>query len=488
MGAGLLILLWPAQALRSDNFILYLPSTRTVIPLDEINQVKYLPLVPVLNAVGKVEAVQEKRNTFKVWFGEVQIELRLGERRVRVGASRLVLAQPVRKPSGQWLVPVEFLTRALPQLTHDTIEYQVGTNRIFIGNVNPITFSVRLDPTANGTRLTVQFSEKVAIRTAASNGKWYLFLGSHPVRPLEPSYHFQDPYVSDLQFDDQDGVPKLIVTPAGTRLNFYPTLAEGGRILLADVLKPPPAAPAEAPGGEAPTVTTAGPSPGQGGTTETAAAEVPAGRVASFLPVIVLDAAHGGDDIGARGRDGVLEKNLVAQLVARTRLRLVGTQKYRVLLTRVGDVNPPFEQRAITANTARPAAFLSFHAGNLGITTPRVMVYSYQPSSETGTEPEAEEHQLLVPWTQIYRLHQERSRALAEALQQKLALIPGVTADKPAVAPERSLRSIDAPSVAIEVGSLTTDEDSGALTDPNFQQQISNAIAAGIEAFRRGAP
>jgi N-acetylmuramoyl-L-alanine amidase len=85
-------------------------------------------------------------------------------------------------------------------------------------------------------------------------------------------------------------------------------------------------------------------------------------------------------------------------------------------------------------------------------------------------------------------LHQERGRALAEALQQKLALIPGVTADKPAVASVRALRSIDAPSVAIEVGSLTTDEDSGALTDPNFQQQISNAVAAGIEAFRGGAP
>jgi N-acetylmuramoyl-L-alanine amidase len=487
IGTGLLTLLWPAQALRSANFVIYLPSGQSVIPLDMVNQVKYLPLVPILNAVGKVEAVQEKRDTFKVWFGDVQIELRLGERRVRVGASSLVLAHPVRKPGGQWMVPVEFLTRALPQLTHDTVEYQVGTNRIFIGNVNPITFSVRLDPTANGARLTVQFSEKVAIRTAASNGKWYLYLGSHPVRPLESSYHFQDAYISDLQFDDQDGVPKLIVTPAAPGLNFYPTLAEGGKILLADVLKPPPAAPAEALGGEAPPIPAAGPAPGPGAPTETTAGEIPPGLAPSPLPIIVLDAAHGGEDFGARGRDGILEKNLVAQLVARTRLRLLATRKYRVLLTRFGDVNPPFEQRERTANMARPAAFLTFHAGNLGITTPRVVVYSYQPSSQEATGPGTEENQLFVPWTQIYRLHQEGGRALAESLQQKLALIPGVTTDKPAVAPVRMLRSIDAPSVAIEVGSLTTDEDSGALTDANFQQQIANAVAAGIEAFRGGA-
>ena len=481
---GLLILFWPAQALRSDNFIVYMPSTRSVIPLEVIDQVKYLPLVPVLNAVGKVGAIQERRDTFKVWFGEVQIELRLGDRRVRVGASRLILAQPVRKPGGQWLVPVEFLTRALPELTHDTIEYQVGMNRIFVGDVKPISFSVRLDPTTNGARLTVQFSEKVAIRTAASNGKWYLFLGNRPVQPLEPSYHFQDPYVSGLQFDDQDGIPKLIVTPAAAGLNFYPTLAEGGRILLADVLKPPPPPPAQAPGGESLPAPAAGPSPAPGVTP--VAPESPGGATGPALPVIVLDAAHGAEEIGARGRDGILEKDLVAHLVARVRLSLLATRKYRVLLTRVGDANPPFQQREVAANMVRPAAFLSFHAGNLGITTPRVVVYSYRPSSEAGAEEAAKGPQLFVPWAEVYRSHLERSRALAEALQQKFALIPGVTADKPAVAPVRALRSIDAPSVAIEVGSLTTDEDSGALTNANFQQQISNAIAAGIEAFRGG--
>jgi N-acetylmuramoyl-L-alanine amidase len=62
-----------------------------------------------------------------------------------------------------------------------------------------------------------------------------------------------------------------------------------------------------------------------------------------------------------------------------------------------------------------------------------------------------------------------------------------MTADKPAEAPARALRSVDAPAVAIEIGSLTPDLESGALTDPNFQQQVANAIAAGLEAWRGGA-
>lgn len=479
---GLALLFWPARALRSDNFVFYLSTTRSVIALEVIDQNKYLPLIPVLNVVGKVDALQEKRDSLKVWFREAQIELRLDDKKVRVNKARLNLAQPVRRPKGQWLVPVDFLTTVLPHLTRETIEYQVGSNRIFIGDVKPISFTVRLDQTANGARVTVQFTDKVTIHTAASNGKWYLFLGPRPVEPLEQTFRFQDPYVSEIRFDDQDGLPKLILTPAAGGLNFYPTLAEGGKILLADVLKPPPPAPSQPPTGEQ--LVTAGPptAPPAPGAEE----EVPGAQAGPPLPVVVLDAAHGGSDVGAHSRDGVLEKDLVAQLVARVRAGLLATKKYRVVLTRVGDVNLAFEQRETAANLHRPRAFLSFHAGNLGMVTPRVVVYSYRaPSPPTSTDSE-QPRQLLIPWTQVYRLHLDQSRRLAQVLQEKFALLPGVATDKPNEAPVRSLRSVDAPAVAVEVGTLTPDVDSGALTDPNFQQQIANAVAAALEAWRGG--
>jgi N-acetylmuramoyl-L-alanine amidase len=475
---GLALLFWPSRTLRSDNFVFYLPATRSVIALEVIDQNKYLPLIPVLNVVGKVDALQDKRDSLKVWFGAAQIELRLDDKKVRVNKARLSLAQPVRRPKGQWLVPVDFLTTVLPHLTSETIEYQVGTNRIFVGDVKPISFTVRLDQTANGARVTVQFTDKVTIHTAASNGKWYMFLGNRPVEPLEQTVRFQDPYVSEIRFDDQDGLPKLILTPTAGGLNFYPTLAEGGKILLADVLKPPPPAP-QPPTGEQPVTASAPPAPG--------AEEVPGAQAGPPLPVVVLDAAHGGSDSGAHGRDGALEKDLVAQLVARVRAALLATGKYRVVLTRVGDVSVAFEPREITANLHRPRAFLSFHAGDLGTVSPQVVVYSYRaPSSPTSTDSE-QPRQLLIPWAQAYRVHLDESRQLAQALQQKFALLPGVAADKPNEAPVRGLRSVDAPAVAIEVGTLTPDVDSGALTNPNFQQQIARAVAAALEAWRGGA-
>ena len=54
---------------------------------------------------------------------------------------------------------------------------------------------------------------------------------------------------------------------------------------------------------------------------------------------MALDAGHGGEDNGGHSHDGVLEKDLTAQYVARVRSALLATAKYRVVLTRTGDVN-----------------------------------------------------------------------------------------------------------------------------------------------------
>ncbi|PYV11220.1 MAG: hypothetical protein DMG23_04930, partial [Acidobacteria bacterium] len=60
----------------------------------------------------------------------------------------------------------------------------------------------------------------------------------------------------------------------------------------------------------------------------------------------------------------------------------------------------------------------------------------------------------------------------------------GVSAETPQGAPVRVLRSVDAPAVAIEVGSLSPDASADALTTPEFQQQVAAAIAQALEDFQ----
>jgi N-acetylmuramoyl-L-alanine amidase len=485
---GLALLLWPVRTLRSDNFVFYFPTSRHVVPLEVIENTKYLPLLQVLNLVGKVNGLQEKRNTLKVGFGNTHIELRADDPKIRIDKKKttMTLSAPIRVSNGKWMVPTDFLTSVVPRLTGQPVEYQVGTNRIFFGDVKPGSFTLRLAPVSSGARLTFQFTDKVTVRTASVNGKWVMFLGDHPIEPLEQSFHFQNPYVTDVRFDDQDGLPKLVITPSAGGLNFYPVLAEGGKVLLADVLKPPPPLPQPPPpSAQSPTTArapaTPAPSPG---VTE----EGPATAPGPPLPVVALDAGHGGDDTGARSRDGVTEKDLVAQLVARVREALLSTRKYRIVVTRTGDVNATFEQRAVAANLAGAVYFLTFHAGDLGGSSPRIAVYTYQPPSPPLASPDGEARSIFVPWNQVQEAHLDQSRKLAQALEQQFALLAGVTADTPTTAPVRTLRSVNAPAVALEIGSLSPDDDAGMLTDPAFQLHLSAAVAEVLAALQDGGP
>lgn len=480
LALSLIIIIWPAHQLRSDNFVVYLPNAHQVIPLESIDRVQYLPLVPLLNLVGTVSGIEEKGNSMKVWLGSNQLELHRGDKKVRINRAALKLSNPVRVSNGQWMAPLDFIDSALPRLTNQRLEYRPGDQRIFIGDVRPTTFFVTRAPLPNGTRLTFHFSDAVTIHTTSSNGRWIVGLGGRPVEPLEQGLKLNDASVSEVRFDDQDGVPKIIITPVDGSLNFYPTVEDQGKQFQADIVQPITAA-SQTPPGPAPASASSsrpGPTAGAGGAPVSAPAPPP-------LPAVVLDAGHGGPDPGARSRDGLAEKDLVVQIVERVRNTIAATNQYRVILTRNGDADPTFDERDSTANLAHPVAFLSFHAGNLGERSPRVMVYTYQASAPPDAGADAQ--QMFVPWAWAQAPHLDQSRQLAGAIAQQMSRISDLSTGNPDQAPVRQLRSVSAPAVAIEVGSLSPELDAGVLATPDFQQQIAAAIVQALAAFRGGA-
>ncbi len=470
------------RPLRSDNFVFYLPASHDVIPIQPIGKANYLPLLRVLNLVGRVDALRESAKKLRVWFGNTLIEVEDNNRKIKVNKTTLTLTEPVRLADGQWLVPVDFLSVVLPRLIPEGVEYRPGSNRIFIGRAKPSTFSVHLSEIPAGARLQMEFTSPLTFQTAARNGKWVLFLGNLTVEPLEQNFKFDNPYVRELTFDDQDGVPKLILTPSAAGLDLYPVLEEGGKVLRADVVKPATPEPT----GPAQTAAEPGVGPAQGAP-PTAPGETPSEISASPGIVVVLDAGHGGPNLGAQGQNDVLEKDLTAQMVVRVRAALLATRRYRVILTRVGDNDPDFDQRALVANTARATVFLSFHAGNLGPHTPRVAVYSYEPPDPAQFEAMTP-RPLLVPWIDIQAYHLDESKRLAQAIRDQIGSTPDLPGNSPYMAPVRVLRSVDAPAAAIEVGSLAPTQDSNALLATDFQQKLSSAVLAALDTFTKKGP
>jgi N-acetylmuramoyl-L-alanine amidase len=483
---GMLLVLAPRLA-RSDNFIFYFPKSHSILPVRNYGDVQYLPVLPLLNLFGNVGGLKIKRKSLQVWFNGTQIRFQQDNPNVRLNNARLRLDQPVRYIGGEWMVPVDFVTTILPTVINQTVEYQRGENRIFVGGIKPNSFTLHMSPLHQGAQLTIQFTDPVNLRTAARNGKWILFLGNHPVEPIESNFQFNNPYVAQVKFDDQDGLPKLIVTPSAAGLDFYPKLGEGNKVIVANILKPGATAEAQAqpvPEPAAPTTPPQGAPPAASSSQMVMPMAVPN----LSLPAVVLDAGHGGTDVGAQGKDGLLEKSLTMQLVAQAQKALQATGKYRVVLTRTGDVNVGFDQRAAEANIAHPIAFISFHAGDLGPSTPRVMVYSYRPSSPLAMTPGAGPQPLFINWDKVQLRYLDRSNRFAQDLQKDLARTTNVASTPPMEVPVRILQSIAAPAVAIEVGSLTPVSNSAALTNPTFQQEIGEAVVQAIETLQGGQP
>jgi N-acetylmuramoyl-L-alanine amidase len=201
-------------------------------------------------------------------------------------------------------------------------------------------------------------------------------------------------------------------------------------------------------------------------------------------PVVVLDPAHGGTDTGARGEGGVAEKDIVLQMARTVREQLL-LQGYRVVLTRKDDSNPSYDDRAAAANAYRDAVFVSLHVSSTGAPgTVRAYYDQFsaaipsQPSATLGIKPPTG----LVVWDQAQRPYLDVSRRLADFMQSQLARsFPGSSAQSTAAA-VRTLRSITAPSVAIEISSIsasTRDSLVGAAGP------LSSAISQGVSALRQ---
>ncbi len=210
-------------------------------------------------------------------------------------------------------------------------------------------------------------------------------------------------------------------------------------------------------------------------------------------PVIVLDPAHGGTDTGARGPDGVVEKDSVLQIVRSMRAELE-QRGYRVITTRNDDTNPSYDDRAGIANAYPGAVFVSIHISSTGKPGTARAYYDRfgtpiapAPGSTgvAGVAARAANPPSggLIDWNEAQRPFLEASHRLASLIQvQLLQLFPGSSIVSTAAA-IRGLRSIDEPAVAIEISSVSASSPDSltAAAEP-----LARAIAASVVAFRQG--
>lgn len=188
--------------------------------------------------------------------------------------------------------------------------------------------------------------------------------------------------------------------------------------------------------------------------------------------LIVLDAAHGGDDFGGHLSSDQLEKNATLALSVRLR-SLLGARGIQVITTRESDQAVDLNRRAEIANHANARACISLHAADTGS---GVHLFA---SSQTPAAPTR-----FVAWKTAQAGWVTRSLALAGVLNSAL-LHAGmaVTLGRTALP---AIDSMMCPAVAIEVAperdsdhKITAEPD-----EPDYQARVASALAAAILEWR----
>jgi N-acetylmuramoyl-L-alanine amidase len=193
----------------------------------------------------------------------------------------------------------------------------------------------------------------------------------------------------------------------------------------------------------------------------------------SSSSIVILDAAHGGTDLGARGASGIRESDLNLYFAAQVKIALE-QNGFQVIQTRQGNENPSFDDRSAMANAQRGAVFVSIHVGSTGLPgTARVYVMSDLPS--------ATETNGLIPWDRAQAPFLPLSRRFGDMVQGFLSQrFKGSPLNAQAAA-VRQLRTTAAPAIAVEIASVSV-EDRNILD--RMAPGIADAVARGCSGFR----
>jgi N-acetylmuramoyl-L-alanine amidase len=187
---------------------------------------------------------------------------------------------------------------------------------------------------------------------------------------------------------------------------------------------------------------------------------------------IVLDAAHGGDDLGGHLSSGQLEKS--ANLALGVRLRsLLAARGIQVVTTRESDQSVDLNRRAEIANHADARACITLHTADTGSGV-HLFVTSLPAAAPAR----------FVAWKTAQAGWVTRSLALAGVLNSAL-LHAGMTVTLGRV-PLSGIESMTCPAVAIELAP-ERDPDHKVKAepdDPDYQARVAQTLATALLEWR----
>lgn len=233
----------------------------------------------------------------------------------------------------------------------------------------------------------------------------------------------------------------------------------------------------------------------------------PAPNVARLI-TIAIDAGHGGEDPGARGRGGTYEKHVTLAIARRLKALVDDEPNMRGVLIRNGDYFVKLGDRVVKAQKISADLFVSIHAdafvkshargssvfalSERGATSAaaRILAEKENQADQIGgvnlDNYESVVKQVLVDLSQEATIND--SLKLAKAVLGEIGGVNDLHKARVEQAGFAVLKAPDIPSILVETAFLTNPEEEKKLKDDKYQDKMAQAILVGIRKYFSANP
>ncbi len=237
---------------------------------------------------------------------------------------------------------------------------------------------------------------------------------------------------------------------------------------------------------------------------------IPAIRSSKYnrIITIAIDPGHGGEDPGAIGMRGSLEKDVVLSIAKRLEAQLSSLPDFRILMTRDSDFFVPLGLRVQKARKVQADLFISIHADAFVLPNAKgasVFALSQQGASSTTARwmankensadligglniktKDIEVARLLLDMATTAQI--KDSLHLGNAVIKEIGGFANLHSKSVEQASFAVLKAPDIPSILVETAFISNPEEELKLLDSGYQNQISEAIAKGIFKYLETNP
>ena len=450
---------------------------RRALPITLVSDQDFVALDD-LAAAFQLTVREEAQGALTVSYQGKTIVIMADQALASVSGRLISLPAPPTRTGRRWLVPVDFIGRALALVYDTRLDLRKPSRLLVIGDLRVPRIIVRYETLGSGGRLTIDATPRVSSAITEDTDRLTIKFDADALDVPNPPLAAQGP---------QSLVQAVRVVDATTLLvEFGPRFAgfksssqsiDASARWTIDLAarepepEPAPVAPTEA----TPRL----------------------GQTAPTFHTITIDPGHGGDDEGVTGVAGSKEKELTLAVARRVRSVIEARLGIRVLLTRDDDRAVDIDSRTALANNNKASLYLSLHANASRRAAASGATVYYTEFDKSTAQSAVPDGGARVPtfgggsreiepvlWDLAQTRHAEQSAAFADILEQQLRdRIPLV---EPPVgrAPLRVLASANMPAVLVEMGFLTNAGQETLLTSEAFQATFVQAIFDAVVRFR----